>query len=341
MRGRDIVVVGASAGGVETLMRLVATLPANFAGAICVVLHLPADGVSRLPLLLNRAGPLPASHPTEGQRLSPGHIYVAPPDRHLLVTSGVLHLSRGPRENHSRPAIDPLFRSAALAYRSRVVGVILSGTLDDGAAGLRTIKAMGGYAIVQDPAEAAFPGMPENALAYSAVDATLRIADIGTELVRLTQQPAGEERGDVMPEEMQQEVDVANFDPADLQDPDRPGHPSVFSCPECHGVLYEVRDGEFSRYRCRVGHAYASDSLRSGQEEAIEEALWVALRALEEKAELTRRLMRGARERNLALAAARYAQELGGVQERAAVLRTLLIAERDEATVVGPDEASA
>ena len=330
MAVHDIVVVGAAAGGVEALLKLAAMFPRDLPAAVFVVVHVPANGTSVLPGLLGRAGPLPASHARDGQAIRHGHIYVAPPDHHLLVFRGALRLSRGARENRSRPAVDPLFRSAAVAYGDRVIGIVLSGTLDDGTAGLAAIKDQGGVAIVQDPEEAAFPGMPASALANVAVDACLPLAKLGPAVVRLVGTVAEGGGDPEMADELSQEVEVAAFDLDDLQDPARPGIPSVFSCPECNGVLYEIHEGEITRYRCRVGHAYATESLHIGQQETIEEALWTALRALEEKAELLRRLLRRAQQSSLEHAAERYADEVAATLRQAAAVRQLLLRESPE-----------
>src|SRR5215212_968855 len=186
MSARDIIVVGASAGGVEALTRLVKALPADLPASLFVVLHLPPDAHSALPTILNRRGQLWAVHPRDGETIEPGRIYVAPPDRHLVLHQGVARVVRGPRENGHRPAVDPLFRSAAAAYGPRVIGIVLSGTLDDGTAGLLAIKARGGVAVVQDPADALSPGMPENALENVPVDYQLAVDKMGLLLDRLT-----------------------------------------------------------------------------------------------------------------------------------------------------------
>lgn len=186
---RDRIVIGASAGGVEVLIRLVGSLPADLPAALFVVLHTPANHTSRLPQILARHGKLPAAHARDGEAIAPGRIYVAPPDEHLLAQDGSVRLSHGPRENHTRPAIDVLFRSAANAYGERVVGVVLSGTLWDGTAGLIAIKRQGGVAIVQDPEEAGFAAMPRNAISGDHPDWVLPLADIATTLVRLAREP--------------------------------------------------------------------------------------------------------------------------------------------------------
>jgi two-component system, chemotaxis family, protein-glutamate methylesterase/glutaminase len=187
--GCDVVVVGASAGGVEALSALARALPADFGAPILVVLHVPAMGTSVLPAILSRAGLLPAAHARDGDTVDAGHIYVAPPDCHLLIQGRSLELTRGPRENGHRPAIDPLFRSAAASYDGRVAGVVLSGTLDDGAAGLFAIKQAGGTTLVQDPAEALYHAMPAAAIAYVQPDYVLPMAELADVLVRLTARP--------------------------------------------------------------------------------------------------------------------------------------------------------
>ena len=192
MSKHDIIVVGTSAGGVEALVRLVHDLPADLPAIVFIVIHVPARGQSRLPEILSRSGPLEAIHPTDGLLVSPGHIYVAPPDHHMLVEQGHVRVVRGPKENRHRPAIDPLLRSAALVYGPQVVGVILTGALDDGTAGLLAIKQRGGVAVVQDPREALYAGMPQNALANVSVDYCVPLADMGSLLTRL----AGEEAPD-------------------------------------------------------------------------------------------------------------------------------------------------
>lgn len=225
-----LVVIGASAGGHRPLLDLAARLPADFPAALCVVVHIPPHSPSHLPELLNRAGPLPAQHAQPHQPLRPGHIYCAPPDHHLLVDDGHLSLAKGPRENRSRPAIDPLFRSAAYRHGPAVIGLLLSGLLDDGTSGLWTIKRFGGTVIVQDPAEAEFPAMPQSALQQVAVDEATR-------------------------ERLEVEVQVAQHDHAFGRGVMGFGKVTPQTCPECGGVLVQILEDGFTRYRCHTGHA--------------------------------------------------------------------------------------
>src|SRR5437870_1151500 len=194
MSGHDIIAIGASAGGVDALVKVVKDLPAHLPAAVFVVLHIPAQSPSMLPDILNRAGPLRAVHPEDNTEIKHGHIYIAPPDHHLLLDKDHIHIARGPKENRHRPAVDPLFRSAALAYGPRVVGIVLTGVLDDGTAGLRAVKRYSGIAIVQDPDEAIYPGMPLSAIEHVQVDHILPLAAIGPLLVRLASEPRSEER---------------------------------------------------------------------------------------------------------------------------------------------------
>jgi len=217
----DIIAVGASAGGVEALSALARDLPGDLPASVFVVLHVPSQSTSVLPAILKRAGPLPARHPYDGERIEPGHIYVAPPDSHLLVKQGSVRLARGPRENGHRPAIDPLFRTAAVAYGPRVVGVVLSGTLDDGTAGLAAVKQRGGVAVVQSPEEALYSGMPLSAIENVAVDHILPLRDIPPVLARLSREPVRE--GGAVFRDMEKEADIAELDLATLQNDRKPG----------------------------------------------------------------------------------------------------------------------
>ena len=332
--GHDIIVLGASAGGVEALAELVSRLPADLPAAIFVVLHVPAYGGSVMPSILTRRGFLPAAHPGREEVIQAGRIYVAPPDHHLILEEGTVRLTRGPAENGHRPAVDTLFRSAARSYGTRVLGAVLSGTLDDGTAGLQAIKKRGGIALVQDPEEALFAGMPQSAIENVAVDYVQSVADLAETLVRLVHEPVPAE-GNFMPSsksqdelgksqnEIEKEVKVAELDMEAIETP-REGKPSAFSCPDCHGVLWEVEEGELVRFRCRVGHAFSPDSLLASQSDSLEEALWVALRALEESAALAERLRERASDRGHTLAARRFAEQVEDAHQRAEIIRQAL-----------------
>lgn len=325
MSGHDIIVIGASAGGVEALTELVRGLPSDLPAAVFAVVHFSPYATSVLPKILSRAGSLPAAHPQDREPIQPGHIYVAPPNFHLLVARGFVRVVRGPKENNVRPAVDPLFRTAARSYGPRVVGVVLTGMLGDGAAGLWAVKARGGITVVQDPNDAVFPDMPRNAMAYVEVDHILALSGMASLLTRLVHEPVAEETVAPVSDDMQQESDIAEIDMAAIENEEKPGTPSVFGCPECGGVLRELQDGELLRFRCRVGHAYSADSLLEVQSNGLEDALWSALRALEENAALARRLGKKARQHNNSLTAMNFEQRAQTAEHRAATIRQVLL----------------
>ena len=249
MATRNIIVIGASAGGFEALKTLVANLPKDFAASIFIVWHMSPDVRGVLPQVLNRAGTVHAAHAYDSEPILPNRIYVAPPDRHLLVETGQVRVTRGPKENRFRPAVDPLFRSAAHAYNNQVIGVVLSGALDDGTAGLWTIKHRGGLAVVQDPNDAEVSSMPENAMREVAVDYSVPIAEMARLLVRLTTEQI-EETSEVFMEDDKKtamEVRIAAADNAFEIGVMRLGEPSPFTCPDCHGVLLALKDGKMKR----------------------------------------------------------------------------------------------
>jgi two-component system chemotaxis response regulator CheB len=318
---RDIIVAGASAGGVEALSTLVSGLPPDLPAALCVVLHLPANGVSALPHILSRAGPLPAVAAENGMAIEHGRVYVAPPDCHLLLSRGHLRVTSGPKENGHRPALDPLFRSAARIYRRRVMGVVLSGALDDGTMGLAAIKMHGGVSIVQDPKDAVFPGMPASAAEQVEIDYCLPVAEIPGVLARLAEEDVPEEGGGSLSPEDEQIL--ANPEPtmqaAELNE--GPGAPSVYTCPECSGTLWEVEDGKLVHFRCRVGHAYSIESLMAEQSTSLETALWIALRSLEEKWSLAERMTERAQRQGHQMAAARFREQAREAAQSASIIR--------------------
>jgi two-component system chemotaxis response regulator CheB len=282
MTTKQVVLIGASAGGIEALRTLVAALPSDFVAPFCVVVHTSPQAPGVLDQILSRAGTLPASNAVNGERLKGGHIYVAPPDFHLVVEPGRLRVTKGPRENRFRPAVDPLFRSAAQVYGPSVIGVILTGNLDDGTAGLWAIKQLGGTTIVQDPDEALFPSMPRNAIDHVNVDHVLRLADIPPLLAKLTSVPVEVPAALPVPDQMKIEVNIAMQDNPLEAGLERIGEPSSFACPECHGVLLQLKEGTRTRFRCHTGHAYSVASLLAAISEGIEDSLWNSIRALEE-----------------------------------------------------------
>lgn len=325
MPGHDIIVVGASAGGVEALVTLIRELPPRLPAAIFVVLHIPAQSPSLLADILNRRGLLDAVQARDDMEIKQGRIYVAPPDHHLLVERGNVCIVRGPKENRHRPAVDPLFRSAALTYGPRVVGVILTGALDDGTAGLLAVKRRGGTAIVQDPDEAFYPGMPLSALHHVQVDYTLPLAAIGQLLVRLANEQVEEEAGAQMSEDLAMEAKVAKMDTNLMRADEQTGTPSAFSCPECGGVLWEVQDEKVLRFRCRVGHAFSVESMMAEQSEALETVLWGALKTLQESADISRRLAQQSRMRNQNRVAKRFEAKLQEAEQRITLVKQALM----------------
>jgi two-component system chemotaxis response regulator CheB len=315
VRGR-VIAIGASVGGLAALQSIVRRLPGDFPAPILVVQHV-GHHRSLLPELLARQGPLTVAHAVQGEPLRAGHIHVAPPDRHMLVEGNAILLTRGPKEHHTRPAVDPLFRSLALAHGAAAVGVVLTGRLDDGTPGLQAIKACGGVAVVQDPASAEEPGMPASALRFVAVDHCVPLESMAEVLVSVardrpaTAQPAKE----TAPWSNEQRISLLEGNPMD--ELEAIGRPSTFTCPDCHGSLWEIRESRPARYRCHTGHAFTAASLQHAQAEGTDEALWNAVRALQEKKFLLEQLAAAHREE--------HGEELE-LLERAA--RTAKMAER-------------
>lgn len=283
--------MGTSAGGIETLRLITAALPATFPAAVCVVIHLSPQSPGVLASILDRSGALTALFPENGERLQPGRIYIAPRDHHLLIEPGRVRVTKGPRENGFRPAIDPLFRSAAQVYGPNAIGVILTGNLDDGTAGLWAIKRLGGTAVVQDPRDAIFPAMPASALAHVTVDHVVPLDGIAPLLTRLVTEDAPQTSGGkVVPEYLDIEVDIAKEKNAIEAGLMQVAAPSSFACPDCHGVLLQFEEGGRLRFRCHTGHAYSVESLLAGINNGIEESLWNAIRAIEEGELLMKRM---------------------------------------------------
>jgi two-component system chemotaxis response regulator CheB len=287
---RDIVVIGASAGGIEALKTIAGGLPKDFPASVFVVLHTAPQSPGILADILDRAGALPSTNAVDRERIEPGRIYVAPPDQHLIIEPNRVRLTRGPKENRFRPAVDPLFRSAAQVYGPRVIGVILTGNLDDGTAGLWAVKQLGGTSVVQDPEEALAPSMPTSAMRHARVDHCLHVADIAPLLVRLTSTPVEEEGAHEVPKKIEIEVRIAKEDTALNAGVLKLGEPSNYACPECHGVLLQLNEEKRIRFRCHTGHAYSVESLLAEITEGVEDSLWNAIRSIEESVLLLRHL---------------------------------------------------
>jgi two-component system chemotaxis response regulator CheB len=320
---RDLVVVGASAGGVEALRLLAGGLPANLPASVVVVLHVPPTGTSVLPGILERSGALPAGHAADGETLELGRIYVAPPDHHVLVHDGALGLERGPRENGHRPAVDPLFRTAAKSFGDRVVGVILSGSLDDGTLGLAAIKANGGVTVAQDPGDALYPSMPRNAIARAGADHVVTARDLASLVVRLVNDPNGDNDEERQGEGAAVEIEPTTSGPERITaENEAKGEVSGYTCPECNGTLWEVRqEGGLRVLRCRVGHAYSEEAYAQAKWQSLEAALWTALQTLEEKADFCRRLASRFTAEGHAQTARRYVAQRENALRQAARIR--------------------
>jgi two-component system, chemotaxis family, protein-glutamate methylesterase/glutaminase len=320
LRGVRVVVVGASAGGVEALVQFVGSLPVVVPYSVLVVLHISPTGTSVLPSILARAARVAVASPGDGDILRDGHVYVAPPDRHLLVDDEVLRLSQAPRENGHRPAIDPTMRSAAHHYGAGALGIVLSGSRDDGTAGLLAIKEHGGIAIAQDPEEALYDGMPRSAIQHVALDVVLPVDRMADWILQ---------------------VDDQHRIPEDVRAADNPGEthvrvaavPSVteakgdgtrFTCPDCGGVLFEHREGDLERFECSVGHVYSIDSLAAAQAEGLENALWAAVRTLEDRVALLGRITARAGRSEHHHSARAFEAQARELAERARVIRAAI-----------------
>lgn len=324
---RDIIVIGSSAGGFEVLKTITRGLPADLPAAIFIVSHLSPDHESYLPEILQHNGRLPASHATPGEVIRRGHIYVAPPDYHLIVEEGVMRLWRGPKENHSRPSIDPLFRSAAKAYGRRVIGVILSGYLDDGTAGLFAVQSNHGVTVVQDPKDADQPDMPRNAMRYIDIDYVLPAARIAPQLVELTQEPFVETGAMSMRDHVDNISQQVQQDIAHIEAGTKTDGLTAIVCPDCAGPMWEFRHNEYKHFQCRVGHKFSPESMLANHAEALERALWVAVRTLEERASLTREMANVARHTSSDKVVKKFKSEAAEAARNAEIIRRMLLAD--------------
>ncbi len=327
MLGHDIIVIGTSAGGLKALGAIVGAIPADIDAVLFIVQHLAADKPSILPKILADVSSLPTSHPLDGELIQKGRIYVAPPDYHLLVNQGSMRVVRGPQENRFRPAIDALFRSAARAYSSRVVGVVLTGYLDDGTVGLQAVKKQGGVAIVQDPSEAEYPSMAKSALRYVKVDHCLPLAEIPDLLVRLSKQLAVEEEHSVTEEIevesriAEQQMNTQEF----LENVEAIGTRTTYTCPECNGSIWQIGTEEPLRFRCHIGHSFTANVFLSEQTQNIENALWSAVRAMEEKVTFLRQMSERMKNYNLQNAVTKYEDHAKSLDTEVTLIRGIIL----------------
>jgi two-component system chemotaxis response regulator CheB len=329
---RRIVVIGASAGGIDALRTLLAQLPPTFSTPVCIVLHLSAESPSVIAEILGRGTRRMVTLASEGCRLQPGQVYIAPPDRHLLVEPGRVRVTRGPREHGFRPAIDPLFRSAAQVFGPGAVGVILTGNLDDGTAGLWTIKKLGGVAVVQDPADALFSSMPLHALQAVDADHVAPLSRIPLLLAELTSELRLEPEPVAVPEHVDVEVNIAKEQNPRDAGLERIATPSPYACPECHGVLLEIEEGGRIRFRCHTGHAYSVDTLLAAMHEGIEASIGIAVRSLEEASLFMGRIATQLEQLGESEASARMKEASSRAKHRSEAIRELKL-EPDDAPV--------
>jgi two-component system, chemotaxis family, protein-glutamate methylesterase/glutaminase len=314
-KGRNIIVVGTSAGGLEALDQLVGQLPTDLPASIFVVQHM-APHNSGEPLLrrLSRHKAFQPKLAENGDRFKPGRIYIAPPDNHLLVKATKVLVTKGARENRHRPGIDPLFRSAAVAHGARVIGVVLTGMLDDGTVGLIAIKRCGGVTVVQDPRDAAYSSMPLSAVDNANVDFCVPLADMGSLLTTLVSQRHGKSKA--VPSDIRTEAVIAERVLSDVSQVNGLGDQVPYNCPGCGGVLWEMDTAGEKRYRCHTGHSYTGPTLLASQSEKIEEMLWISLRMFEERKNLLMSMTQGARTAALKRSTRQRAKETQGHIDR-------------------------
>lgn len=319
MSNHDIIAIGGSTGALDTLKCIFADFPADLPAAVLVVTHISSDGRNMLAAILDAAGPLTVKTATEGDVIENGHAYTAPADHHLLIDNGIIRLGHGPRENMARPAIDPLFRSAALSYGPRVVGVVLTGLLDDGAAGLAAIKRCGGITVVQDPADAEADSMPLSALSACDIDYRAPTGKMAHLLAQLAKEPAPPAPS--VARDIALEVQIAAGRPSTPEEVAQIATPVALSCPSCGGVLSQIAEPARLRFRCQIGHAYTADVLDKEQEAAVAEAIVVALRVLEERHTLLIKMAADAKRRNQSSSAGQYEERAVDYRQKADMLR--------------------
>jgi two-component system, chemotaxis family, protein-glutamate methylesterase/glutaminase len=320
-----IIVIGASSGGFDVLKKIIEELPDDFNPSIFIVWHMSPDVQGILPQVLNRANKIYAAHAYDNEPIKPNRIYVARPDHHLIINPDKVRVTRGPKENRFRPAVDPLFRSAAYTYGNRVVGVVLSGALDDGTAGLWTIKHYGGIAVVQDPDDAEVSSMPENAIRQVKVDHIVPVSQIADLLVRLSKEPLTEKNDVMKDEQTKKEIQIAAEENALEKGIINFGELSPFTCPECHGVLSRLHNENIVRYRCHTGHAYSVDALMASITEKIEDSLYSAIRGIDESIFLLNHLGDHFAESNQPKLAALYFKKAKEAKDRSDLVRKAVL----------------
>ena len=326
-----IVLIGGSAGALRALKLILPSLSPDFPAPILIVTHI-GSRKSLAPSILERYSAMPVRHAIDGEPIIPGRVLVAPPDQHLTVVArdgrAYVRLIHGPKENHCRPAIDPLFRSAASVFREHAIGVILTGYLDDGTVGLQAVKACGGLAIVQDPIEAEAMTMPASALEHVDVDRVLGATEIGPALVDLVARVSPGPSGDMdvvsgVPDWIDIENRIAGED-SDMDQLEQIGKPSSLTCPECNGALWEIGHAGPIRYRCHTGHGFTAKVLETLQRDAVEEAIWSAVRALHEQERLFGKLCERERQSSQAERAAEYEMKVMQARAHSQILREVI-----------------
>ncbi len=323
MRTHSIVVIGASAGGVQALQSLFSQFPANLEASFFVVLHVSPESPRLLATLIDKSSPLTVKFAEDRASIEPGCVYVAPPDFHLLVKPGHMRIHRGPKENRHRPAVDPLFRSAAIAYRAQTIGVVLTGYLDDGTSGLIAIKRCGGIAVVQDPEDADYPDMPANAIAEVEVDYRLPLAKMGSVIQEIIKQPAAAVES--VPKDIVMEAEIAERTMSEINKEQSLGHLVPVSCPDCSGPLWQIDTDQTQRYRCHVGHGFTAKALMAGQDKTLEQALWAAMRTMEERANVALMMSKNEKSRGRDRLAKTYQEKSQTSKAHAQTIRKLLI----------------
>src|SRR5688572_9440187 len=314
-KGHNIIVVGTSEGGLEALDALIAQLPTDLAASMFVVQHMaPHNSGAALTRRLGRHKAFRAALAKDGEPVSRGRIYIAPPDSHLLLRANRMLVRKGARENLSRPGVDPLFRSAAVAYGPRVIGVVLTGMLDDGTAGLIAIKRCGGVTVVQDPKDAAYSAMPLSALDNANVDFCVSLAEMGPLLTKLVSQRHGKSKA--VPSDIRTEAVIAERVLSDVSQVNGLGDQVPYNCPGCGGVLWEMDTPGEKRFRCHTGHSYTGPTLLASQSEKIEEMLWISLRMFEERKNLLVSMTKRARTAALKSSARQRAKVTQGYVDR-------------------------